>query len=620
MHCFKKILLSIVICVSTVIYVPLSLYATDTDINYIACINESTVYINDKKIAINPPILIFDKTYIDIYEFARLYGVEVSDEHGNIVLKHKNSTKNLSEIKYWDDLQTSEGIFLKHGDAYYSRLRDFTNFLGLDVLYDNGVLYIGSNPRLVDSDNYFPNRLVDNSNHIAYENYGHSFTITPNCNIAFADGQQRCVSPPVIIFDKIYADIYDMAAVLGIELKIHESQNITATFDRNTITFSPIKYWDDTSIKNRYLKIDNKIYVPLREFSEALKHNVFFDNWVVSIRYSSENDAKNYFNHKNINTDNLNDYVYKTYPYDKTYTVNPYKEYSYENMLSDAKKLKQMYPELIELDSIGQSVEGRELLLIKFGKGDKKIFVCGTHHAREYICTTYLMYATDRYAYSYANTGFWNNFNVKQILDNVTFYIVPMVNPDGVNLVQNGVSSTKNPEYIKSMSINESPKYGYSAWKSNVNGVDINWNYDKDWTYERTKGPRGSTGFNGYAPNSEPETVAMTNIIDSIPFKAFLSFHTQGKLIYYCDDIFNPTGLDKVLKNQTGFDLYYEKRTGIGGSFFDYAARKFGKTTVTFELCPYIGNYPYPNGDFDTVWKPAQNLLLVFGNYYQYVN
>ena len=177
-----------------------------------------------------------------------------------------------------------------------------------------------------------------------------------------------------------------------------------------------------------------------------------------------------------------------------------------------------------------KSVEGRDLLLIEFGKGDKKIFMCGTHHAREYISTTYLMYMIDRYAYMYeTGQNLWN-YNIKEILEKVTFCIVPMVNPDGVNLVQNGINSVKNYDFVSKLPITEGKQYGYKAWKANVNGVDLNWNYDFDWNVERNKNVRGSSGFNGDYPNSEPEVQAIINYIGTINFEAFLSFRTQGQV------------------------------------------------------------------------------------------
>lgn len=283
-------------------------------------------------------------------------------------------------------------------------------------------------------------------------------------------------------------------------------------------------------------------------------------------------------------------------------------------MLNNAKQLQNMYPDLIKTSSIGKSVEDRDLLLIEFGRGANKIFVCGTHHAREYIATTYLMYAIDRYAYAYRTNSMWGQYSPREILDNVTFCIVPMVNPDGVNLVQNGIYATDHASELANMGIYEGSKYGYSAWKANVHGVDVNWNYNKDWSINRNKNQRGSIGFNGDYPNSEPETVAVSNYVDNNLFDAFLSFHTQGQIFYWADNTETPSYIHQAIQKDTGFVGYIDSGTGVGGSFFDYVYRNFKKPTITVELCPYVGNFPYPNDDFDAVWKPAKNILLVVGN------
>ena len=93
--------------------------------------------------------------------------------------------------------------------------------------------------------------------------------------------------------------------------------------------------------------------------------------------------------------------------------------------------------------------------------------------------------------------------------------------------------------------------------------------------------------------------------------------HTQGKLLYWAEDVTNPTNLGKLVQADTGFSLIREdtpkKLSGVGGSFFDYVFRKYGKATMTVELCNYIGPKPYPDASFDKVWAPAKNVLLIFG-------
>ena len=93
--------------------------------------------------------------------------------------------------------------------------------------------------------------------------------------------------------------------------------------------------------------------------------------------------------------------------------------------------------------------------------------------------------------------------------------------------------------------------------------------------------------------------------------------HTQGQLLYWAEDVTNPTDLGNIVKKDTGFTLVREdtpaKLNGVGGSFFDYVFRKYGKATMTVELCNYIGPKPYPDESFDKVWAPAKNVLLIFG-------
>ena len=82
-------------------------------------------------------------------------------------------------------------------------------------------------------------------------------------------------------------------------------------------------------------------------------------------------------------------------PEKKVDIVNPYIRYTYENMIYESEELAKKYPDMIVLDIIGKSVEGRELLLMKLGRGDKKIILCGSHHAREYITSSFLMKMTE---------------------------------------------------------------------------------------------------------------------------------------------------------------------------------------------------------------------------------
>lgn len=442
----------------------------------------------------------------------------------------------------------------------------------------------------------------------------YSIVMAINEEVIIVNGVQSMITPPMLVLDKTYVDLYDVAPFIGINVEWVEDYigYFKVSSNEKVIDFTLISKWDEIRTQtHKFFVKDSKIYVSLRELCDLAGHNIIYKDGIIAIGNEHEPSKKIY---GDIAMYDFDDYVYMTYPCEAAYIVNPYQKYSYETMLDDANKLEAMYPELVKTSSIGKSVEERELLLIEFGRGKNKIFVCGAHHGREYISTSYLMHTIDRYAYAYRNNSTWGKYNPREILDNVTYCIVPMVNPDGVNLVQNGLYATKNPDEVATMKIYEGSQYGYLAWKANIRGVDLNWNYDKDWSSEKTKNPRGSSGFTGDRPETEPETIAISRYVDNIPFDAFMSFHTQGEIFYFAEDMNNPTYVNEVIKRDTGFDEIRDYGTGNGGSFFDYVYRNFHKPTITVELCPYIGNYPYPDSDFDTVWNPTKNVLLIVGN------
>lgn len=68
-----------------------------------------------------------------------------------------------------------------------------------------------------------------------------------------------------------------------------------------------------------------------------------------------------------VESDLIDDTMSKKSPARIQSIVNPYAPYSYENMLLDSAKLYEAHPDIIQIESIGKSVEGRDLILIKLG-------------------------------------------------------------------------------------------------------------------------------------------------------------------------------------------------------------------------------------------------------------
>ncbi|MDD2484242.1 MAG: M14 family zinc carboxypeptidase, partial [Eubacteriales bacterium] len=298
------------------------------------------------------------------------------------------------------------------------------------------------------------------------------------------------------------------------------------------------------------------------------------------------------------------------------YVVDPYVEYSYEMMLEDANTLKTKYPDLIRLKSIGTSVEGRDLLLIEFGNGNRKIFLNGATHAREYITTTYLMYMIDRYAYAYTSGQPFEGHDLQAILSGVTFSIVPMVNPDGVNLVQNGIDSVRDKDTFSKFKINKGDSHGYLSWKANINGVDLNRNYPDNWNVKTAVTEPSSSNFKGVSPLSEPESRALATYLNQNMCWAYLTVHSQGAGFYGWNDpnsAYYPQLTEMVSRfaEKSGFKKLSGGSGTSYGNFANYVRETYLKPTFTIELCNYVGSYPYPDQDFDKVFAPVKTLSLI---------
>ena len=107
--------------------------------------------------------------------------------------------------------------------------------------------------------------------------------------------------------------------------------------------------------------------------------------------------------------------------------------YRYEDLTNLLKQYVEEYPDLLKLESIGKSYEGRDVWLItatnfKSGPDAEKpaFWVDGNIHASEVTASTAAMYFINALVMRYGTDA-----NITSALDTRAFYIVPRVNPDG---------------------------------------------------------------------------------------------------------------------------------------------------------------------------------------------
>ena len=285
---------------------------------------------------------------------------------------------------------------------------------------------------------------------------------------------------------------------------------------------------------------------------------------------------------------------------DEEAIVDPFRLYPYEQLMADLDALAQRYPELVSVDVIGQSVEGRDIPVLCVGKGSRNVILCAAMHAREYETTNVLMYMLERYCRAYEADDWYSGLSYRKLLDGVRFVAVPMLNPDGVVIAQQGTAFALENETLAAMPITDGWRGNYSCWKANANGVDLNRNWSYCFNNTWKSSVPSSADYAGPEPMSEPETQAMAALLERTPYYAFCSFHSAGNCVYWIDDSNTQALRDKLypvahrIAEFCGYSLIPNEDLSRGGGYMINQARAVTeKPCMTVELGPYIGCYPF---------------------------
>ena len=133
--------------------------------------------------------------------------------------------------------------------------------------------------------------------------------------------------------------------------------------------------------------------------------------------------------------------------------------------------LTERYP-FLEVGNIGQSVLNRELWYVRIGNGERELFYSAAYHANEWITTPLLLRFVEDYAQAYAMGKRIGGVDAKWLFDHYSLYVVPMVNPDGVDLVNGLPIEEKAYEQARAIAAAYPAIPFPDGWKANIEGID----------------------------------------------------------------------------------------------------------------------------------------------------
>lgn len=220
---------------------------------------------------------------------------------------------------------------------------------------------------------------------------------------------------------------------------------------------------------------------------------------------------------------------------------------------------------------------------------------------------------------SYSRNSSLYGFNVKKILANTTLYIVPMLNPDGVNLVNNYFNPTSN-EYMYARYVSKKyPDIPFpSGWKANINGVDLNLQFPAEWKSARKiKFSQGFTSpapknFVGDGPLTEPEALTLYNFTLAHNFRMILTYHTQGKEIYWqfkdyaTQEAYN---VGTKFAKASGYTLANVPFESSFAGYKDWFLQQYRRPGYTIEAG--LGQNPLPISQFSEIYRDNIGILIL---------
>ena len=281
-------------------------------------------------------------------------------------------------------------------------------------------------------------------------------------------------------------------------------------------------------------------------------------------------------------------------------------------------QISEKYP-FAKLEEVGVTDFQRPIWMLTIGTGKRHVLFTAAHHANEWITALILLKYAEDLSEAIQNAGILYGQRAKEMAEAVTIHLIPLVNPDGVDLVTGGIDEDSGQyEEAKSLAENYPAIPFPQGWKANLTGTDLNLNYPAKWLQAREikfsegftrPGPRD---YVGRAPLNQMETMALAELTRKLDPDLVLAYHSQGKEIYWSFGDYEVPGaeeLGKVMARVSGYTLAEPAYASSFAGYKDWFIQTFRRPGYTVEVG--LGENPLPLSQFPEIYRDNVPLLNI---------
>ena len=241
----------------------------------------------------------------------------------------------------------------------------------------------------------------------------------------------------------------------------------------------------------------------------------------------------------------------------------------YEAVLKKMTEIKNL-DKNIKLFCIGQSILKRKIYALGIGNLKNAVLFTGAIHAQEWLtCSILLRFFEDIFSKKTLH-----GVNLSDIFEHRGLIVVPLCNPDGVEIALGGPKTAKQLCAPIQAIIKKSDK----SWQANARGVDK----------------------------------ALVSLCNALNIKKVVAFHSQGEEIYYYYGPNTPPESELMadaLAASSGYQVRKPEGMASHGGFKDWFIKAKSRPGFTVEIG--VGQNPLPIQMLEPIYEKIKEMMIV---------